>query len=975
VTPKHEAIRGGVARRQYLTAAVALLFTAVLQPGQAGAQRDATGEPDPTDATRLDEVVVVGSRIRRSETETVQPVFTVERANIEASGYATVADLIQDLATSGAARNSAINNGGNGEERVDLRNLGEARTLVLLNGRRLSTTLDGAVDLSAIPLAAIERIEVLRDGASAIYGSDAIAGVINLHTRARPEQPVFDLRWGRHEAGDGDSRSAALTAGFGSDDATALNVNLSRLEQDPIFADARAISAAPIFGLSPTDTEAGASAAGPNGRFGFGPRGSCAFDPGGIYPAAGCSNPGRTPPIPATTYDPALGSWRLFDRATDGYNFVPFNYLQTPYERTAAFAEVSHALGDDARLRAEFLYNERRSAQQLAPSPAFLNTVFLGRPFTIPASNAYNPFNQSVVNVAFRPGGLARLSEQDADTLRAGFGGDGYLDAWGRGWYWDAQATLARQTVVQSRDGNLDLPRLLLALGPSFRDAGGSVRCGTPAAPIDGCVPIDIFRGEAGYTQAMRDYAYFRSTQRTRSTLYNLNVNVTGDLVDLPAGALAVAAGYEYRREAARFTPDERLREGDLSAGIAGLNEPIGGASRANEIYAEFAAPLAVEAPWAHVLELTAAARWSDYASFGSTTNLKGGLRWAPLPSLTLRANFAEGFRAPNLREQFAAPTRGLIGIEVSDGCATTAVVVPAPIANCIADGVPGGRYIPIGLLTEVIGGGNRDVLPETARDRTLGLVWSPPAWPDLDLSLDWYRITIDDAITAAGADVISAACLYQNVPEACARTVRDPASGQLLQIDARVLNSGQLDNEGWDLTVRWARDTGWGRFDLNWDATYVSRFVIEVPRSARPTPLPGNYFNAGGVGDPAWRWRSSLDLGWSRGDWRLNASVRHYPALDEACPLAAALAASVCASPQFRDPVFGTVGTNRIPAASYVDLQLAWRTPWDADLRIGATNLFDRDPPLARSSPANSYDPSYPIPGRAWYVGWTQRF
>lgn len=233
MTPKHEAIRGGVARRQYLTAAVALLFTAVLQPGQAGAQRDATGEPDPTDATRLDEVVVVGSRIRRSETETVQPVFTVERANIEASGYATVADLIQDLATSGAARNSAINNGGNGEERVDLRNLGEARTLVLLNGRRLSTTLDGAVDLSAIPLAAIERIEVLRDGAAAQYGSDAIAGVINIVLKNDASGGNITGSTGRYDAGDGEMVDISGNIGLSLGDQGYVNLTAQFREKDP----------------------------------------------------------------------------------------------------------------------------------------------------------------------------------------------------------------------------------------------------------------------------------------------------------------------------------------------------------------------------------------------------------------------------------------------------------------------------------------------------------------------------------------------------------------------------------------------------------------------------------------------------------------------------------------------------------------------------------------------------------------------
>jgi iron complex outermembrane receptor protein len=923
-----------------------------------------------TTAVELERIEVVGSRIRRAEQETSQPVLVIDREAIERSGLPSIGDLLQTLTTHGAALNTRVNNGGNGQERLDLRNLGENRSLVLLNGRRLSTTRDGAVDLSAIPSAIIERVEVLRDGASAVYGSDAIAGVVNLHTRERFDGAEASSQIGEAGAGDGRIEWHAFTLGASGDRAS-LAMNVSYLKQEPIFAGARAISAVPYFGAPPDAVAGGASAGTPNGRFGFGPRGSCAFDPAGGYPANGC------PPIqsltPSNTFDPALGTYRPFDPNRDGFNFVPDNYLSTPYERTAVYLQARYALGAETMLGFDVLANERRSDQQFAASPFQLSVAAVNpqQRFAVPASQVFNPFGQPVNLLSFRPGGLLRANAQDADTLRASASLDGTFEAFDRWWRWDLAATHAEQRVAQRRGGALNLPRLLLALGPGFRDAGGVARCGTPAAPIAGCVPLDPFRGSAGVTQAMLDYLYFVAQDSERSTLSNYAANLTGDLLDLPHGALAMAAGVEYRRERAAFVPDALLRQGNLSAGVVGLDAPLSGENAAREGYVEFAVPLLAGQRFAESLELSLAARYSDYEGFGAATNGKAGLRWAITPGLVLRGNWSQGFRAPNLVERFEPATLGGLVPRTQDPCAATRDPSPATRENCARDGVPGGTYVPLLEFAPFTGGGNRMIEPEQALDRTLGLAFSPAAIAGLDLTLDWYRIRIDDAITAVTAAQLVATCALQGVPEACARTERDAATGELTGVDARRLNSGTLLAEGYDLTIRYGLDSRFGRFEVTSDSNYVARLETEVPRGAPRRSTVGNYL----PNEPSWRLRSNLDLAWRRGDFGASVAVRWYSALDEGCSVAGPVLRALCSDPDRRTVTFQGVGENRIPSHATVDLAASWSAPWNATLRAGLRNALDRDPPLSRSTFANSFDPAYPLPGRFWWVAWTQAF
>jgi iron complex outermembrane receptor protein len=926
------------------------------------------------DTKVMEQVVVVGSRIRRIDIETSQPVFVLERAQLERTGLVSVGDILQELTAHGAALNTTFNNGGDGSTRVDLRNLGDNRTLVLVNGRRWITGLDGGVDLNSIPLAVIERIEVLKDGASAIYGSDAIAGVINITTVDSYDGMEARAYLGESAEGDGRVESYDFTLGTSSERASVV-ANVSYVKQEPIFAGAREISAVPVFGLPPNDVYAGASATTPYGRFGFGRVGNCPFDPSGNYPASGqCP----LPPgyafrgLNRNTYDPETGAWPVFDPVTGGYNFAPENYLQTPQERTALYAQGRYDLADTAAFSFELLYNERLSSQELAPIPIVIgvNAQGLNR-ITVPAAQVYNPFGQTVTQLAIRPGGQVRNFAQDADTFRFGSGFQGTFDLADRAYAWDLNAIYGEYTISGRTEGLVNLGRVGNALGPSFFDAGGNAVCGTPGAIIAGCVPLDVFRGPEALAPAMLDYIYYtaQDTQQTRS--WNYTANLTGDLLDLPAGPLAFAAGYEYRRETGEALQDT------LRAQLDNLdNSTYSGSVSVDEMYLELSIPLLADVLLAQTLEINLAGRYSDYDTFGDTTNFKGGLRWKPVDQLLVRGSYSQGFRAPTVSDLYFPVATNSNTLD-SDPCGTefyAAGETPSAevLANCVADGVPGGTYEPAGAVFQDLIGGNPDLLPETSVSKTLGLVWNPPWIAGLDLSLDWYEIAIDDAISVAFSDELLRYCAFDAVPEACARTTRDPASGELLRVDARNLNSGELRVEGYDLTVNYRFDTRVGRFSILWDTSYTAEYVIESPRGSGLRSVPGNNFTF----EPGFRIRSNLDLAWQRGDWGAAAGLRYYSPLDEGCfaPTNAGYV-ELCSSPDVVSPIYFGYPENRLGSRTYLDLQASWNAPWNARVTAGVQNATDRDPPVSYTAFANSFDPAYPIPGRFWYASYTQKF
>ncbi|HJW46458.1 MAG TPA: TonB-dependent receptor plug domain-containing protein, partial [Lysobacter sp.] len=392
--------------------------------GAALAQTSPDDEP-----VTLGTVEVTGSHIRRVEFETSQPLLVLDRADLLRTGLSNVGEILQQLPQHVSDVNSDYNaEFNNGETRVDLRNLGANRTLVLLNGHRYVTSLDGAVDVGSIPLPIVARIEVLTDGASAIYGSDAIAGVVNIITRDSYEGIEASAYYASSEHGDGERRSADITWGR-EGTRGGLSVNLSYADQQPIWAGDRAISAVPTYGLPPNDAFAGASVSTPDGLIAFGPLGDRLPDGEEGY----------------LTWDSQLSDYRLFDFRSDAYNYAPENYLRIPYERTALFAQGHYGVSDRLALRGTLLLHERISRKREAPTPIFQYGGG-GDPnqYNISPDSLYNAFGQPVTFFAFRPLFQPRRFKEDVQTHYLSLDMDGTLQIGSRSLAWDINFTDAR---------------------------------------------------------------------------------------------------------------------------------------------------------------------------------------------------------------------------------------------------------------------------------------------------------------------------------------------------------------------------------------------------------------------------------------------------------------------------------------------------------------------------------------------------
>jgi iron complex outermembrane receptor protein len=948
---------------------------------------------------KLETIEVVGSRIKRTDIETTQPVFVLERADLQRSGLTQVGDILQQLTTNGASIGLAVNNGNTaGQTQVDLRTCGPQRTLVLVNGRRWVTNLIGAVDLSTVPFAAVERIEVLKDGASAIYGSDAICGVINITMRSNYDGAEASAYVGENEHGDGRKQAYEFTLGSAGDRGSVL-VNSAYTKQEPIFAGDRDISSVPLFGF-PGDTSAPgrASSTTPRGRFNVGAAngGTVTLNPG----AQGCL-PNQLCPTSATS------QFHTYDFRTDGYNFAPTNYLVQPQETISLYSQARYDITSNVTFRTEALFNERKSAAQLAAQPL--------TPLFISPDNVYNPFRRQINGAAFRPISFPRVFHADADTYRFGAGFNGSFDLFDRNWSWDTGYSYTTTKFLQIKEGFFNANAVAEALGSSFIDANGVAQCGTPDTGADpngtGCVPFNVFGGPAGVTQDMVNFVSAVPKDITQKKHYNYTANVSGNLFDLPAGPVGMALGYEYRREYG-FTQPDAL---SVSGAVLGDNPaaPTRGGYSVDELYAEFNVPILKEMAFAQLLELSVAVRYSDYSNFGNTTNPKVGFRWKPFDDLLVRGSYADGFRAPNVSELFLGQTTGFP--QVIDPCSATTLNQTrdtAIFANCRAAGVPLTGDAAAGTVAgynqnnpqiNTTFGGNPDLQPEQARNKTLGLVYSPSYAAGLDLYLEWYNIEITHAIGVNVPGTILQGCYNGTVPTNCALITRDVSGnatgnpGEISRLIATTQNfPGGLEVEGFDFTVDYKFDTDWGKFKINWDSAYISYYgsVGQPERgdlvNGQPDPgnLIGTQFNAATTGS-LWRLRSALSTNWQYGDWGATLRAQYLSAIDESCAnvtnTAGALGSpslrNLCSDPDKIENQPGPDGAptptpeNRLEPTWYFDLQATWESPWNGRVAAGVQNLTDEDPPVCFSCFANSYDASYRVPGRFYYVSYTQRF
>lgn len=929
-------------------------LASVLVSSAASAQAPAVKREEP--------VEIVGTRIKRVEAETSQPIFVLQREDIQAQGLTSIGDVIQNLTTNGSTLNTTFNNGGNGETRVSLRNLGSNRTLVLVNGRRWvgGTGLGGAVDLNTIPTAAVDRIEVLKDGASVIYGSDAIAGVVNIILRRDFDGSEANAYVGQYEQGDGRKQSYDITIGSSGQRFRSM-LGVGYVKEDPVMAGDREISAVPVFGTG----LAFGSSTGPGGRFAL-----CTgvFDP----LTATCSVPQSRPDGTAGqfTYDPGQTgtNWRNWVFPADMYNYAPVNYLVTPQERASLFGRASFDLTDKIEWTVQAMFNNRKSAQLLAPMPIVLGTGpqagAIAKTISISPDNIYNPFGATVSRIqrrAIETGG--RVFEQDVTTAALGVELKGSFDAGGRSLSWDVGFTRARNSQTDSTRGLFNLLALRDALGPSMLDATGNPVCvrtpGDLATQIPGCVPMNLLGGQGSITPAMLNFSSFVAHDRLGYSMTHLFANITGEVVKLPAGMLAFAAGVERRRESGFDQPDALIASGNTTGNA---RTPTKGGYEVDEMYLELAVPILKDVPFARQLDLTLATRNSDYSNFGQTNNSKVGLRWQVNRDVLVRANWSQGFRAPSIEELF----QGLADSfpQVADPCSTTFggaynTLTPAQQARCHAQGVPVGGYDQGNSQIRISVGGNPDLQPEKSKTTTIGFVWSPDFVQGLDLSLDWWKIDLKDGIGTVGAQTILNRCILDGLPAYCSLYARSPG-GAINWLLSAGLNFTTTNVKGYDLTVNYRLPrTRYGNFSFVWDSTYLSEYIDSVGDN-----LVGQYFDR----DNYWRVRSNLSARWEQGDFGATWGVRYFSRQVEDCSFMVNFGfGSLCSDP--------ANGKNLLPARSYHDVSFYWKAPWKGTVTVGINNLFAQDPPVSFSTFANSFDPQYEIPGRLYYLRYTQRF
>lgn len=955
-----------------LTAALLICISA--GPWDAAVAQQAAGADE-----ALEEVVVTGSRIRQNPLEARTPVQLLTADDIGRSGQIGVADFLQELPIAGSAINRSNNASGNlgfppdgsgigaGAAEIDLRYLSSKRVLVLVDGQRWvrgssASGVAGSVDLNTIPLNAIQRIEVLQDGASTIYGSDAIGGVVNIITRESYEGLDVSAYYGSYSDGDGESQEYDISFGAEGDNAR-IFVAASYTDQGNVSAGDRDISLYPIAGVP-----IGASSGTPQGRFAFYDPRIPAPNPGDNWVSItlndGVLNDGGAN-IPL--YDPANPTGGDFHAFTldDRFNYQPYNHLITPNERVNIFVKGEYDLAENILFRLTAAFNNRQSQNKAAPEPLFAGPGGGGgawmEAITFHEDNIYNPFGISLGPDEIQDGFITRrpleagprVFDQNVDTWHVATTLQGEFEAMTSTWFWDAHLSWSQNQANQRKAGAFNARKLSIAVGDP-----------AVCAVNPGCVQFNWFGGQGpdgsgSITQEMLDYVTFVQKDESEQEMFNFSANLTGDVFELPAGSVGVAVGVEYRDEEGFFIPDSIVSSGE-TAGVPA--SPTQGGFEVTEIYGEVVVPVVAG------VEVSAASRYSDYDVSGSSTVFKLGANWRPTDELHLRANFSEGFRAPNIGELFNTGSR--FDASMTDPCDADALAVnPSLQGNCISLGVPVG-YQQLNPQISVTTGGNTRLSPEDAETWTAGFTWDAASLAaniglaGLTFEVNYYDIEVDNAIQAPDAGDVLLQCVQTLNPLFCDNVTRVGAT--VTRIDGILQNIGGIETNGFDWSVSLATEpASWGQLRVQWTNTHLLDYteIVNGPDGAISTERAGTELGSPERGFV--EWKSALIIDWSRNDWTVGLTNRYLSSITEECT-------GLVSDFGFSD-LCTTPTANEIDSKVYTDVRVAWNPPVSQHawlVEAGVMNLLDTDTPICFSCDLNSFDGTlYPIPGRFFYA------
>ncbi|HEX4944794.1 MAG TPA: TonB-dependent receptor [Usitatibacteraceae bacterium] len=917
---------------------------------------------------KVEKVEVTGSRIATPDLANSSPVTVVKAEDIALEGYPSLDLFLNNLPQVFADQGNRISNGATGTAAVSLRGIGAIRTLVLVNGRRLPAGSPHylAPDLNQIPAPLVSRVEVLTGGASAVYGSDAVAGVVNFilndrfegvqgeighsfynHRQKSPIADVvrasnFDVPGDRARDGETTHVSLLLGGNFAQERGNAT-VFFSHLKTEAVLEGDRDFSACSLT-ASDAGFSCGGSFTGYPGRF--------------VNLADGRS----------WTVANAAGGVRPWDPATDLYNFAPLNYFQRPAERYGFNASAHYALSADARVYAEFGFHDDHTVAQIAPSGLFgvEATIPFGNPLlsadwrtnlglTAPGTSAQLLILRRNVEGGGRQDDIRHTSYREVIGVKGTLPGN---------WDFDLFQQVGRVVYQATYKNDFSISRGLRALDVVVDPATGAPVCASVLNGSDpNCVPYNIWSLGRVTPEALA-YLQTPGFQKGFTSQQVAGATLTGDLgrygIRFPGSRTGVetAFGAERRTEKLELETDSAFSTGDL-AGQGGSIIGVAGAYTVKDFFGEIRAPLT------GALSMSASYRYSDYST-GKTTHTYGlGFDFAPVNRVRLRGTYQQAVRAPDIVALFAPQAVG--SEQIGDDCAG-----PAPsrsLAECQRTGVTPAQYghileSPSGFYP-VVFGGNADLKPETAKTWTLGVVFTPTA--HLKATIDYFSIALSDTILRFFPTISLSQCLDTGDPRFCSLITRDPLRGTLWLPPARIVatdqNIGRGATSGMDVSLSYThRLDGNGTVDIGALGSYLRSLELEPYAGASAFDCAGLY--GGGCGHPSPVWRHRLRATWNTpwdfniaATWRYTSSLRH---------------AGTSSNPLLASDIQEVI--RKLKAVNYFDVAGSWSLNRHLTLRAGVNNLLDRDPPVALTE-ASTFAQWYDSLGRYLFVSLTARF
>lgn len=975
------------------------LAAAALTPGIASAQAAQTipeAQAQEQQTTQVGDIVVTGSRIARQDYQSSSPIVTVDQQDFQATGSVTIDNLVNDLPQFVPSVNQTSNNPSNGgQANINLRGLGTGRTLTLMNGRRVvPSNSDNTVDINILPTPLIRNVEVISGGASAAYGSDAVAGVANFILDDRFEGVRVDAQYGITDRDDGETESYSLTLGgrFADDRGNAV-ISIGRSTRGLVYNAAREFSSV-------------------SGASGTSPLGSTVFDSNnlpslafvrGYFNNAGLTNTGSFGFNDNNSVFSYVGQLNFqspggidYDgfrtRSADYlYNTGPLNYQQLPLQRWNVYSSLNYRLTPSVELFGDFLFTEYSVSQELAASPAAAATGFrvpVTNPFITPDLRAFlnarpNPNGSFRLDKRFNAAG-GRNARYDYTVYQGTAGARGDLIGL-RDWTWEIYGQYGRSEQVTVQTGNISRSSVQTLLDAA--DGGRSI-----------CEGGFDFFGQTQLSAACLAYITRTSQNVTVQDQNVVEASLQGSLFTLPAGDARFAAGIQYRENNYQFRPDASLSrtnptvtrpDGGTTGGseIAGFNPTpaLSGSTNSVEYFAEFLVPLIADTAFIQKLDLNLGYRLSDYSTVGFTQAYKADLDWTVFDSLRVRGGYQRAVRAPSIGELFASGGTNFPGIGApsatglsGDPCDIRSSYRQASNPNaaavralCLAQGISPAAidtFVYSNNQVQGISGGNPNLFEETSDSYNVGLVLTSPyqnPWlSGFSATLDYYSIKIEDVIGSIGASTQLQGCFnaqgqnptYDPNNGFCQLFRRDPLSGSVQ--DAREIqnNLATLKTSGVDLQVDWRfvlADIGapdWGNLDFNVVVGWLENWE-------RQDVAGGPFINRTGTIDSVFgntfpEWKSLTSVTWSQGDYSVGARWRRVGEMTQ----------------------FAT--TNVLGAADYFDLNASWNLTDTVSLRATVNNVTDQEPRVYSPGVQANTDPStYDTLGRRYSIGLTARF